>query len=375
MALRSQGLLGATHRPRQVPALLDLLGGLQLDTISVLARSHELVCYSRLGAIGREAVERAVWSAGPDGWPRTIEYWAHAACILPVASWPWFAFRRRRFRDRARWDLAAPEDTITTVRERLVAEGPLTATELGGAKRGGPWWDWSPVKMAVELMLDWGEVVCVARRGWKRVYDMTERALPPSVLGKEPNDAACFGRLVAAAGSSLGVATKGDLAEYFRLKLDEVAIGLPSSGLIPLHVDGWSQPAWAAPDALAALGGRGRHRTTLLSPFDSLIWDQPRTTRIFGFTHRLEAYTPASKRVFGYYAMPVLSGGQLVGRVDPGRDGRTLVAKRVQLSRPAAVPAVAEALLAAAQWVGADSVAVGVVDPPALRQAIIAALP
>jgi uncharacterized protein YcaQ len=134
-------------------------------------------------------------------------------------------------------------------------------------------------------------------------------------------------------------------------------------------------PAWADPDALAALGatGRPRHRTTLLSPFDSLVWDRARTQRLFGFHHRLEAYVPRPKRVHGYYAMPLLSGGRLVGRVDPARDGTTLVARRVSVERRA-VPAMARALREAAAWVGADAVAVEEVAPPELAAPLRAAL-
>src|SRR6202044_833084 len=127
------------------------------------------------------------------------------------------------------------------------------------------------------------------------------------------------------------------------------------------NVEGWKEPAWADPDALTSLGQRGQHATTLLSPFDSLIWDRRRTLRLWGFTHRLEAYTPAAKRVHGYYVMPVLAGGRLVGRVDPGRDGRTLVAKQVSLAGAAGVAPTAVALREAAEWVGAEQVAIAVV--------------
>src|SRR6202044_2773936 len=122
------------------------------------------------------------------------------------------------------------------------------------------------------------------------------------------------------------------------------------------NVEGWKEPAWADPDALTSLGQRGQHATTLLSPFDSLIWDRRRTLRLWDFTHRLEAYTPAAKRVHGYYAMPVLAGGRLVGRVDPVRAGSTLVARRVTIVRDGVLPSVAEALVEAAQWVGASAV-------------------
>ncbi|MGN6521961.1 MAG: DNA glycosylase AlkZ-like family protein, partial [Actinomycetes bacterium] len=139
---------------------------------------------------------------------------------------------------------------------------------------------------------------------------------------------------------------------------------LPSTPLVAVQVEGWRDPAWAAPAALDDLGRRGRHRTTLLSPFDSLVWDRRRTARLFGMDHRLEAYTPAPKRVHGYFAMPVLHRGRLVARVDPGRDASTLVAKRITLqpreasglSESVAMEGVTAALDEAAQWVGCDAV-------------------
>jgi hypothetical protein len=372
MALRAQGLLGRTDRPRTVAQVLDRIGALQLDTISVLARSHELVCQARLGPLSRPAIERGCWA--PPGRPATtFEYWAHAACILPVTMWPWFAFRRRHHARTDRWHLKAPDDLLAAVTKRLADEGPLTASELGGAKRGGPWWDWSPVKMAVEILLDRGEVICVSRQGWKRIYDLPSRALPAAVLeAPEPDDATCVAHLVGAAGAAMGVATRSDLADYYRLRGDQVAEALPATGLVPVRVEGWDTDAWADPAALEALNGRGRHRTTLLSPFDSLIWDRARALRLFGFVHRLEAYTPAAKRVHGYYAMPVLAGGHLVGRVDPGRSRSTLIAKRVSVLRPSALGEVAAALREAAAWVGAGEVAVDVVDPPHLKGALTA---
>jgi hypothetical protein len=197
------------------------------------------------------------------------------------------------------------------------------------------------------------------------VYDLPERALPPEVLADDPDDETCLTRLVGQAGVALGVATIGDLADYHRLKRDQVRAVLEATELVPVDVDGWRDDAWADPAALAALSTRGRHRTTLLSPFDSLVWDRARTLRVFDFQHRLEAYVPAPKRVHGYFAMPLLAGGRLRGRVDPGRDGTTLVAKRLSCE-PGAVDAMAEALREAAAWVGCDSVALEAVDPPAL---------
>ncbi|MFG2311707.1 winged helix-turn-helix domain-containing protein [Streptomyces sp. NPDC048566] len=390
IVLRAQGFLGAPDRRAGVRGVLRHLGAVQLDTISVLARSHELVPYARLGAVGRRTVEQAYWSSSPTAdaapAPHAFEYWSHAACILPVEEWPHFAFRRRAYRARPHWNHDLPDGTYDQVVKQLRAEGPLTATDLGGAKRTSEWWDWSGTKVAVERALMYGEVVCVERRGWKRVYDLAERAVPASLLHDELDDTECLRRLVRLAGQALGVGTRADIADYHRLRGDQVDAVIADSGLVPVTVQGWGRPAagrggrgagprpaadaWADPAALATVP-RGRHRTTLLSPFDSLIWERARTERIFGFTHRLEAYTPKPKRVHGYFAMPVLAGGRLVGRVDPAREGGTLVARQVTVDGVREVPAVARALAEAASWVGCEDVRVERVDAPALRDALV----
>ncbi|WP_405582243.1 winged helix-turn-helix domain-containing protein [Streptomyces sp. NBC_01190] len=370
IVLRAQGFLGAPDRRAGARGVLRSLGAVQLDTISVLARSHELIPYARLGAVGRDVVERAYWTDR-----HAFEYWSHAACVLPIEEWPHFAFRRRVMRARGRrWHvLADAERSYAAVLDRLKAEGPLNATQLGGARKGGPWWDWSESKIAVESLLDTGEVVCTERRGWKRIYDLAERAVPEALFHDDLDDAECVRRLVTQAGTALGVATRADLADYHRLKGEQVTEVIADTGLVPVEVAGWAKPAWADPAALAA-EPRGRHRTTLLSPFDSLIWDRPRTERIFGFTHRLEAYTPKPKRVHGYFAMPLLAGGKLVGRVDPAREGQTLVARQVSLDGPKAVRPAAEAIAEAAGWVGCVEVRVERVLPETLREPLITEL-
>ena len=375
--LRAQGLLGAGGRRAGVGGVLARLGAVQLDTISVLARSHELVAYARLGPIGRGLVDAAYWGSGS-----TFEYWGHAACVLPVEEWPHFGFRRRAFRRRGwRWH-KVPKRLCRGVLDRLRRDGPLTTKELGGAKAGGDWWQWSEHKIAIEWLLDIGEVVCARRIGWRRVYDLPERVIPAALLDQEPDDAGCLARLVGHAGRALGVATRADLADYYRLKLDEVDSAVEASGLVPVAVAGWKGGAWADPAALAE-PVRGRHATTLLSPFDSLVWDRKRTSRVFGFDHRLEAYVPRADRVHGYFVMPLLAGGRLVGRVDPARDGGSLVARRVAFEpretrtadrAGAAVNALRAALWQAAAWVGLEEVRVEAVDPPSLRGAVVRAL-
>ncbi|MFF4382262.1 winged helix-turn-helix domain-containing protein [Kitasatospora sp. NPDC001547] len=375
IALRAQGLLGAPDRRGGVRGVLRHLGAVQLDTISVLARSHELVPYARLGAVGRPAVEAAYWGGGT-----SFEYWSHAACVLPVEEWPLFAFRRRRYRDRGHlWGHQVAPETYRAVLDKLRAEGPLTSTELGGAKRTAEWWDWSDTKIAVERALAFGDVVCTERRSWKRVYALAEQAVPDALFGQDLPDEECVRTLVAQAGAALGVATRADLLDYHRLRAEQLDPVLADCGLVPVEVAGWGPdgapaPAWADPSALAT-APRGRHRTTLLSPFDSLIWDRARTERIFGMTHRLEAYTPKHKRVHGYFAMPLLAGGRLVGRVDPAREGRTLVARQVSLDGGRAggarhVEALATALREAAAWVGCEEVRVGTLHDERLRPAL-----
>ncbi|MEV5576860.1 crosslink repair DNA glycosylase YcaQ family protein [Spirillospora sp. NPDC052269] len=405
LALRAQGLLGADARRGGVPGVLSRLGAVQLDTISVLARSHELVPYARLGATPKENIENAYWtpptrdvdrgtpqnggtpvgasggrpinkrrSAKASG-PFAFEYWAHAASILPIEEWPYLAFRRREFqRKGVRWH-KVPDGVCDEIRARLKDEGPLTTRELGGAKAGGDWWEWSDHKIGIEWLWDIGEVACVQRVGWRRVYDLAERVVPDELYGNDPDDAECLTRLVRLAGRALGVATRADLADYYRIKAEQVDAVIEASGLVPVRVQGWRQQAWADPEALAT-PPRGRHATTLLSPFDSLVWDRARTSRVFDFDHRLEAYVPKVKRVHGYFTMPLLAGGRLIGRVDPAREGTTLVARQVslepRLTKSAArleegAEALRVALRNAAEWVGCDAIRVERAEPEIKR--------
>ncbi len=426
LALQAQGLLGRPFgfspgaaarigRQRRVDAVdrvLRHLGAVQLDTISTLARSHELVPYARLGPVGRDAVERAYWGGGRGnahpGEPTSFEYWSHAACVLPLEEWPWFAYRRRSYRRAGiRWH-EVPRQALAGIRARLAAEGPLTTTDLGGGRRGGEWWDWSETKIAVEWLLDVGEVVCVRRVGWRRVYDLAERVVPPQLRAPAPatltglpvsweetdgvtgpSDADCVRELLARSARVLGVGTLPDLLDVHRLGGRHVARAvveralaqLVEAGLlVPVEVAGWAAAyAWAA--ALADDAPTGRSRTTLLSPFDSLVWHRARTSRVFGFDHTLEAYVPAAKRVHGYFTMPVLHAGRLVARVDPKRDGAVLHARQVTFEvgprggvPAAAVAGTARALREAATWVGAEQVEPGRVLPASAVPALTAAL-
>ena len=215
MTLRAQGLVGTEGRRGGVPGMLRRLGAVQLDTISVLARSHELVAYARLGAVPRQRIERAYWNPRR---PEAFEYWSHAACVLPIEEWPSYAFRRRAFLARGmRWH-EVPEKAGAEILARLRAEGPLTATAAGRGQERRP---------LVGLVGDEDRRGVAARHrgghlrapaGWRRVYDLPERVLPPELLDADPSDAECVTRLAAVAARALGVVTVADLADYQRLR-------------------------------------------------------------------------------------------------------------------------------------------------------------
>ena len=421
VVLRAQGLVpgvlplrasqaaraSLVRRTAAVDAVVRQLGAVQLDTVSVLARSHELVQYARLGAVGRDAVEAAYWGGGSGlehpHEATTFEYWSHAASVLPVEEWPLFAFRRRAYKRRGFHWHKEPTKAIAQVRRQLTAEGPLTTTQMGGAKKGSDWWDWSDTKVAVEWLLFLGEVVCVRRVGWRRVYDLADRAIAPEhrepAAGESwtddegisgPDDDTCLRGLLERSVRVMGVGTFADVVDVHRLgpsrtltrpHLESLIDDLVAEGRVAIvEVEGWKGPAYADPAALSDLTP-GRSRTTLLSPFDSLVWHRERTSRLFGFDYTMELYVPQDQRVHGYFTMPVLHGGRLVARVDPKREKDVLHARHVtfETGKRGAVPAsavtgTAAALREAASWVGSTSLALGRVVPESARPALESAL-
>lgn len=364
--LRAQGLSGP--RERDPAAVLRRLGFVQLDTISVLARSHELVPYSRIGPVARSRIEAAYWSRPPVAFET-----GGLAVVLPIEEWPYLSARRRRARAWTHPRRKPDRDAMDAVRALIRERGPITSEDLGGARAKTPaskniWWHWSPLKIAAERLLWLGEVACVERRGWRRVYDLAEDVIPKR-LRRDVDDETCFRHWLTKAGERLGVGTLRDLQAYFGgMSLAEARATLPDTGLVPVTVRGWDAPAWADPKALAS-APRGSERTTLLSPFDTVLRNRDRVQRLFGVEMRLESYTPAAKRVHGYFAMPLLARGRIRGRVDPGREGTSLVAKRVSVDRDA-VEDMAGALVEAASWVGCDAVRIEEVRPASLRAAL-----
>lgn len=328
------------------------LGLLQIDSVSAVVRSHYLPLFSRLGPYPRAELDRLAYAGRRR---RLFEYWGHEASLLPVAAQPLFRWRMDRARagrgiyrgiaDFARAQPAFVDRVLAEIRER----GPLTAGELAEGERGsGGWWGWSQGKLALEYLFWAGLVTTGTRRGFERVYDLPERALPGSVLAVPTPDAAAAQReLLRLAARALGVATAADLRDYFRLDAGDVPARLAelaeAGDLLPVRVEGWTQSAWL--DHRARLPRRAE-AAALLSPFDSLVWERARTERLFGFRYRLEIYVPAHKRLHGYYVLPFLLGDRLVARVDLRSDRKAscLRVLRVHLEPGVAVGSVEEPL-------------------------------
>jgi len=311
--------------------MFDSIGQIQLDTINVLERTQFLVPFSRLGPYPRDALHALT---GPNG--DLFEYWGHAVSLLPTAHYPLFRWRMAQegtvgdrpahaaHREQFRREHA---DYIAAVFAEVRARGPLTAGQLSDPRRrDGEWWDRRSFgRVALEYLFMRGDLAGWRTPAFERVYDLPERVIPDAVR-KQPAPPAegAQRRLVAIAARALGVATASDLAGYYVLRPPVVrrciAELVDAGELVTLTVDGWKDAAYAVPGA--RLARPTRTHATLLSPFDSLIWDRARTRRLFGFDYRIEVYVPEAKREYGYFVLPLLFGDRLVARFDLKADRR-----------------------------------------------------
>jgi uncharacterized protein YcaQ len=371
IAIHAQGLSRPRRHAepggRQLRRLADELGVIQIDSVNVLARTHYLPGFSRLGAYPREALEREAWGKKPS----LFEYWGHECSLLPIASQPLFRWRMDRARAGDTWTGLAHfarerRDYIDAVLARIEREGPLTGGDFAEGPRQAGWWEWSHGKRALEWLFWSGFISTKTRRGFERVYDLTERVLPPRILGlPTPSEADAHRELLRRAAKALGVATEGDLRDYFRMPVAQTKARLAelveAGELTPAAVQGWRQAAYMAPGAKAA---RPDDTAVLLSPFDNLIWRRERAERLFGTRIRIEIYVPAEKRQHGYYVLPFLQGEAITARVDlkADRAARTLRVQSAHLEDGAAAdtvaPALAGELRRMAGWLGLDEVAV-----------------
>lgn len=380
LGLAAQGLSRA--RPaapslRHIRRELARMHVLQIDSVNVFSRSHYMPLFSRLGPFDRDLLDRLVLTPARRGRaPEHVEYLAHEATFVPVADWPLWRFRmdamRTRYARPGSW-FDANADTVNWVRAELAERGPLRPAEIERdveASRG-PWWGWDDVKRALEMLWRFGEVAIAGRNGFERRYGLAEHVIPHEHLERvvAPDDA--VRELVRRAALAYGVATASDIADYHRLRdrrgvLAAVSDLEDAGELVPVAVRGWERagrglPAWRHRDAVLP---RRIDRATLLTPFDPVVWFRERAERMFGFDYRIEIYTPAERRRFGYYSLPLLVGDRIAGRFDLKAD-RAAGALRVQSAwweahvDPAAVAErAAEALREAAAWQGLDAISV-----------------
>jgi uncharacterized protein YcaQ len=354
--------------------LISRIQVLQLDSVSVAVRAHYAPVFSRLGPYDRDVLDRAAWSHSARSPRLLVEYWAHEAALMAVDDWPLLRWRMRQYR-HGRWGthIVKANPRLADEIVAAVAEiGPVTAGQieahLAAEPRGakGPWWDRSDTKWVAEALFASGVLTTATRVGFARHYDLTERALPAEIVGREVDDDEAVRRLALRAASALGVGTEADIRDYFRLSAQQVkpAIAkLVSTGeLEPVEVEGWAPPAYLRAGRIVPRHDRG---TALLCPFDPLIFFRPRVQRLFDFHYRIEIYTPAPKRQYGYYVWPLLLDGRLVGRVDlkaeRARNALHVIGAFVepgQASSPVAA-ALAGQLASMASWLDLAEVTVG----------------
>jgi len=305
--------------------LIGRIQVLQLDSVSVAVRAHYAPMFSRLGAYDRDLLDAAAWSHTPRSPRLLVEYWAHEAALMAVADWPLLRWRMREYA-YGRWGVDVVEKNPQLIDDVVaaVAElGPSTSGQIEehlqtATTRGrGTWWNRSETKWVAEALFASGVLTTAHRTGFARHYDLVERVLPAEVVAREVDDVEAVRELTLRAATALGVATEADLRDYFRLRPDQskpaVADLVAAGELESVAVDGWTAPAYLRVGQAVPRADRG---TALLCPFDPLIFFRPRIERLFGFHYRIEIYTPAAKRQYGYYVWPLLLDGELVGRVD-----------------------------------------------------------
>lgn len=369
IALAAQGFgraqAGATGI-RQLGLMMARLGLLQLDSVNVFERSHYLPAFSRHGAYDTAALDQLIFSAKSN----FIEYWAHEAAIIPRESWPLFRWRMDAMRQRYATDASGWVQQNGTILDWLRAElaerGPLAASEIEhhSGKGVGGWWGWSDVKTGLEYLFRFGEVVSAGRVRFERRYALASNALTSQILNREVAKADAVRELVSFSARAHGIGTVSDFADYYRIGTETAKSAIrdlvDNGELIPVSVDGWNRPAYLHRDARVP---RTMGATALLSPFDPVVWERARAERIFGFRYRIEIYTPAAQRVFGYYSLPLLIDDRVVGRVDLKNDRKNRILRVQSTWTEPGAPCETAARLApllreAAAWQGLEDIQV-----------------
>ena len=395
LQLAAQGLLRAPRRRARRADVLDAITRmrlLQIDTIHVVARSPYLVLHSREGDYEPAWLDEALAQG------KLAECWAHEACFVPAADYAWHrAWGVRRgthwaYRHAERTHREQRED-MDGLLERIRANGAARAADFEREQPGAVsgWWSWKPEKRWLEAWFALGELMVSRRERFQRVYDLAERViaqLQPSFddapLGMEQD--ALRRRFVLDAVRALGVTQARWIADYHRLKPavtdSELAPLVASGELIEVAVADWKVPGYVHADhadelAQALRGGLRATYTALLSPFDPLVWDRARAQAMFGFEYTIECYVPAAKRRYGYYVLPILRRGQLVGRLDAKAhraegvfEVKALYLEEGETPTPAWIADVAEAIAATARWHGTPKIRLGRCRPASVAAAL-----
>jgi uncharacterized protein len=372
VALAAQGF--PRPRAKKAPGVADLartiraLGLLQLDYVNVLVPAHYLVLFSRLGPWDVRLLDELYRTRA------FTEHWAHEASLVPVETWPLLRYRRESHRVRPygfESFLAKHEEYVSWVLEEVRARGPLAASELphpeGVPRRMAEAWFKSVPRAVLEAHFGRGKLAVHGRRAnFARTFDLVERVLPAAHHAREVIREEAQRALLLVAARAHGVGTTADLADYFRMPVrlarPLVAELAASGALHEARIEGARESAFMYPDAALP---RRIGASSLLSPFDPVVWFRPRALRLFGFDYRIEIFVPEALRKFGYYVLPFLLGDQLAARVDlkSDRPARTLRVLSSHLEAGSDPEAVADALAAELRtlsaWLGLDQVKVG----------------
>ncbi|MFI7193943.1 winged helix-turn-helix domain-containing protein [Nocardia nova] len=373
---RTNGAGGSSTR-RAVLGVVRNTKLLQLDSVAAVVRAHYAPVFARIGAYDRSLLDEAIWDHRARRPRRLVEYWAHEAALIPVEDWPLLRWRMAGYA-HGRWGgarrvLDENPDLPGRVLSVIDQVGACTAAEverqleLNRPRRKDHWgWNHSDTKVVCEMLFATGELSVDKRVGFQRHYDLTERVLPPEVVGRRVDEPDAARELVLRAADALGVATETDLRDYYRLhrrQCEPALTELVDAGeLEPVRVDGWDKPAYLRTGTWIPRRVEG---AALLCPFDPLIFFRPRTERLFDFHYRIEIYTPEHKRVHGYYVFPFLLDGELVARVDLRADRATgrlhVLGAFAEPGRPHARVAheLARQLEAMAGWLELETVVVG----------------
>lgn len=379
--LAAQGLIRRPERPatrRDVLAVIRRIGALQIDSISVVARSPYLVLWSRLGPYD------PAWLDDLLARGQLFEYWSHAACFLPREDWPLYRRDMLEGHRRSRDWLNAHREVAEQVLARLRTGGPVRSSEWEreGGRKGSGWWDWKPEKIALEALFATGEVMVRRRTNFQRIYDLRERVLPSWDDALLPSAEDARRALALTTVRALGVTRAAWVSDYFKRPAKGTAALLErlvdEGALARCEVAGWTSPGYIHPASirLARQAARGllRHETTtLLSPFDPVVWDRARLLELWNFHYRIEVYTPAANRRYGYFTLPILHRGRLVGRLDPKahRASGVLEIRRIHLEEGVEpeshlIDGLSRTLASFARWQQLDTVEIGASDPPVL---------